>query len=426
MPKNRDGVLCRIPSPTCAHVHPQCSMSTHSFLDGAGHWMLVIIAAVLAMIALTTVIPPLSLPMLAVRIIATEGGTWLLVAAGFVVSMAMIRSVHRHLRSAAALLSVIAGVLVITPLFFLTSTIRTTDAEFARVCGMEWRDRLSSSRLGSLRPTPFSVRDSLLGIPSNPVVRTSLTLPSADGRTLAALRYGEVMPGMRRPIIVVIHGGGWNSGSIDECSSCQRYLADRGYLVYEIDYRFAPTTRFPGQLDDVRVALAWIAAHAAESGGDPARIVLMGRSAGAQLALVAAYDGRGPAVCGVVSWYGPTDLVGGYRELARPDPLDVPSLIGEYMGGGPDDEPMRYANASPIAYATHPLPPTLLIAGGSDHAVRIDFQRQLRDRLMMSGTTVVLLELPWAEHAFDRLADGPGAQLSLYYLERFLAWATTR
>ena len=49
----------------------------------------------------------------------------------------------------------------------------------------------------------------------------------------------------------------------------------------------------------------------------------------------------------------------------------------------------------------------------------------MRDRLAMTGTTVALLELPWAEHAFDRLANGPGAQVSLYYLERFLAWSTT-
>ena len=51
---------------------------------------------------------------------------------------------------------------------------------------------------------------------------------------------------------------------------------------------------------------------------------------------------------------------------------------------------------------------------------------RLRDKLAATGTTVVLLDIPWADHAFDEVFNGPSSQLELYYTERFLAWALAR
>ena len=70
-----------------------------------------------------------------------------------------------------------------------------------------------------------------------------------------------------------------------------------------------------------------------------------------------------------------------------------------------------------------PGAPTLLIYGTRDHIVEARFGRMLHERLLATGTTSVLLEIPWAEHAFDAVANGPSAQIALYYTERFLAWA---
>jgi acetyl esterase/lipase len=83
-----------------------------------------------------------------------------------------------------------------------------------------------------------------------------------------------------------------------------------------------------------------------------------------------------------------------------------------------------YRDASPITYATHPQPPTLLVYGARDHVVLPKFGAQLHERLRATGTTSVLLELPWAEHAFDAVPFGLAAQIALYHTERFLAWAT--
>ena len=86
----------------------------------------------------------------------------------------------------------------------------------------------------------------------------------------------------------------------------------------------------------------------------------------------------------------------------------------------------RYRAASPITYVSRRLPPSLLIYGSRDHVVLLRFGAMLDDRLRAAGATSVFLEIPWAEHDFDAVPNGPGGQLSLYYTERFLAWALAR
>ena len=83
--------------------------------------------------------------------------------------------------------------------------------------------------------------------------------------------------------------------------------------------------------------------------------------------------------------------------------------------------PDRYAAASPVTYVSAKVPPTLLVYGRRDHIVEVRFARQLEARLRQVGAPVVLLEIPWAEHAFDILPDGLSAQVALFYTERFLA-----
>ena len=72
------------------------------------------------------------------------------------------------------------------------------------------------------------------------------------------------------------------------------------------------------------------------------------------------------------------------------------------------------------------MPPSLLLYGGRDHVVLPRYGAMLDARLRAAGAISVLLELPWAEHAFDAITNGPSGQLSLYYTERFLAWALLR
>jgi acetyl esterase/lipase len=225
------------------------------------------------------------------------------------------------------------------------------------------------------------------------------------------------------PAVVVIYGGAWQYGNPSANSEFNQYIAHQGYTVFAIDYRHAPKYQFPTQLDDVRTALNFIRKYAAAYEADAERMVLIGRSAGAHLAMLAAYQPDAPPIRAVVDYYGPVDLTQGYKTPPFPDPINTRAVLKAFMGGSLEELPNQYQIASPINYLTHPLPPTLLIYGGRDHLVEARFGRQMYERLHNSGNTTVFLQIPWAEHAFDAVFNGVSNQLALYYTERFLAWA---
>ncbi|HVT40707.1 MAG TPA: alpha/beta hydrolase [Gemmatimonadaceae bacterium] len=225
------------------------------------------------------------------------------------------------------------------------------------------------------------------------------------------------------PAVVQIYGGAWQRGKPADNGKFAEWLATRGYVVFAVDYRHAPGARWPAQLDDVRLALAWIRDHASEYEADTSRMALIGRSAGAHLALLAAYTDGPVPVRAVVSYYGPVDLVDAYEHPPHPDPLRIRTVEETLFGGTPGDMPDAYRAASPLTYATRVLPPTLLVHGSRDHIVELRYAVRLRDRLVATGTTAVLLDIPWADHAFDEVFNGPSSQLALYHTERFLAWA---
>jgi acetyl esterase/lipase len=271
---------------------------------------------------------------------------------------------------------------------------------------------------------PFSVVDLVIGLDvGESQVSRDVTVAARDGETLTIDIYRPSgMSSRLVPVLVQIHGGGWQRGEPSDDSRFAEYFASRGYAVFSVDYRHAPRWQWPTQLEDVRTGLAWVAAHATDYGADAKRAILIGRSAGAQLALMAAYTTSELPALAVVDFYGPTDLAEGWRTPPAPDPLPVRPTLEAYLGGTPADAPGQYQDASPVTHVTPSAPPTLLLYGTRDHIVEARFGRDLHQRLQKAGATSVLLELPWAEHGFDLPPRGLGLQLSLYYVERFLGW----
>lgn len=273
------------------------------------------------------------------------------------------------------------------------------------------------------RSHPFSFIDAFTGIHLDKIRYTpNIEFASPDGVPLRLNVYRPPQIG-QYPAIIVIHGGGWQSGSPETNADFSRYMAARGYTVFAITYRYAPAYKFPAQLDDVRSALNFIQQHASEYETDINSIALLGRSAGGHLAMLAAYEQNALPVRAVISYYGPSNLAKGYREPPTPDVLNVRSVLEGFLGGTPDQVPQQYTKASPINYANRQLPPTLLIHGGRDNITRIVFPRLMFQALQKAGNKAIMLEIPWAEHAFDYIFNGPSNQLALYHTERFLAWA---
>ncbi|MBC7448093.1 MAG: alpha/beta hydrolase [Hymenobacteraceae bacterium] len=100
--------------------------------------------------------------------------------------------------------------------------------------------------------------------------------------------YAPRTPAPLRPIVVFIHGGSWNSGRKDTYRFIGRRLAQQGYVGVVINYRLSPAVQVPAMADDCARAVLWTQQHTAEYGGDPARIYLIGHSAGGGLAALLA------------------------------------------------------------------------------------------------------------------------------------------
>jgi acetyl esterase/lipase len=222
------------------------------------------------------------------------------------------------------------------------------------------------------------------------------------------------------PLVVMIHGGSWQGGNPAQLAALNWRLTRRGYAVAAITYRFAPRDTFPTQLQDVRSQVAWLREHAAELGFDPEKVVMMGRSAGGQLALLSAYIPERGGIVGAISFYAPTDLTWGYEHPSQSRVHPSRSILSEYLGGAPDTHAGKYASASPISYVASDVVPTLLVHGAADELVFVEHAERLAAELLLARRPATLITLPWATHGCDYIVRGPCYQISALAVDAFL------
>jgi acetyl esterase/lipase len=271
------------------------------------------------------------------------------------------------------------------------------------------------------RPAPLVLTDLIVGVPSPSISTTTLTYANRGSESLQLDLYRGEGANTSAPLVVVVHGGSWEGGNRVDLPPLSNYLAARGYAVASIDYRLAPQHPFPAARDDLLDALAYLRENAASLGIDPERVVLLGRSAGAQLALLVAYTANEHAIRGVISFYGPTDFPYIYTHPTNPAVLDSDRVLKQFLGGGLEQAPATYDAASPVNFVGDDTPPTLLIHGGRDELVWPINSQVLAERLEAAKRPYVLLELPWATHGCDFNFTGPCGQISTFAVERFLA-----
>ncbi len=320
--------------------------------------------------------------------------------------------------------SISALIITTLPLSQFAKTQQQADRAMQQTLGMDYLSTIPAALQHRWRSRPLIGLDVFRGIPQPPI-RYTANIPFAnpDRQPLTLNLYQPAAVG-HYPAIVVIYGGAWQRGNPGQDAAFSRYMAAQGYVVWAISYRHAPQYRFPAQLEDVRSALDFVQQHAAEYETDRDRIALMGRSAGAQLAMLAAYQPPNTLpIRAVVDYYGPVNLTTGYYNLPHPDPIGSQAVLRAFLGGTPEEFPDRYHQASPINAVKPSLPPSLLIYGGRDHIVESQYGRHLAQALSVQGNQAVFIEIPWADHAFDSVFSGVSNQLALYYTERFLGWA---
>jgi acetyl esterase/lipase len=235
------------------------------------------------------------------------------------------------------------------------------------------------------------------------------------------------------PAVIVIHGGSWSGGTKSDFARYDRWLAAGGRVVFDVEYRLANGAQhYPAQIMDIKCAISWVKSNAAQYHVDPERLALLGRSAGGQLALLAAYtaneptlqpgscDAQDTSVRAVISLYGPTDLAWDYTHPGRPDVLDTPHVLENYLGGSPASAPQAYASASPIEHASAQSPPTLFLHGGRDQLVLSENVERIVPKLAAAGVPYTYVYLPWANHGFDYNFNGWSSQIAQAEISKFL------
>jgi acetyl esterase len=173
--------------------------------------------------------------------------------------------------------------------------------------------------------TPAGAREQLRALAASrsdiplpqPAAVADVAIAGAAGPLPARLYRPERRPA---PTVVYFHGGGWVAGDLETHDRQARTLAvELDAVILSVDYRRPPETPFPGAFEDCLAATRWAAAHAAELGGDRARLAVAGDSAGGNLAAAVAQACRdaGPPLAAQLLVYPAVDAAGHYRTAAE-------------------------------------------------------------------------------------------------------------
>jgi acetyl esterase/lipase len=220
-----------------------------------------------------------------------------------------------------------------------------------------------------------------------------------------------------RPLVIYIHGGGWQHGNRKAVEPHVKLFNKHGFAVATLDYRLSQHAKFPAQIRDCLAAVRYLKVHAARLHLNPKRFGVWGVSAGGHLAaLVATASGEekfniGPhssvssEVEAAVLWFSPTDLVTMHAQMGSnpsKDHLSAKSPEGRLVGGPLNEEKYRKraAAASPINYISPSSPPFLLMHGDKDTTIPFAQSANFHGVLKANNVESELVRVKDAGHGF--------------------------
>jgi acetyl esterase/lipase len=385
-----------------------------NFVAAVAKFLALVIASAAAISAALIIVPAVSMKVALAAIVASEKSA--LIAAAAVIALPLAFFGFTRGRRAPAALAVVLAVAAIGVCILPLAQAHS----LAKARGVSLDiGRYLKSRIDSEGP----------GQPSQTVNHATV-----NGTPLALDVYlPRARPANPGRAVLVVHGGFWSAGQKGEATLASQRLAERGFTVFDVQYRITPQPNWKAAIGDVKCAIGWVKKHAdtADWNIDPARITLLGRSAGGHLALMAAYaptDPELPASCdagdtsveSVVSLYAPTDLAWGYKYPANRLVVDGRAKMRAFTGGVPEQDAAHYRALSPLERVTTAAPRTLLAHGGRDQMVPHGHMGLLAARLRAMGVPCQTLFIPYAQHAFDFVVGGFSEQIFEAELLRFL------
>ena len=212
------------------------------------------------------------------------------------------------------------------------------------------------------------------------------------------------------PVLIWVHGGGWQNGSKDACPPLRDGYVERGYAVASLNYRLSGHAVFPAQIEDCKAAIRWLRAHAEQFGLDSQRFGVWGSSAGGHLVAllgtssevkafdVGAHLDQSSAVQAVCDYYGPTDFVAFVRTKGYESHAAANAPEAKLLGGTVEEKPELAKRANPITHLSADDPPFLIVHGDRDPVVPLHQSELLFEALKKTGVSAHFHTIEGAAH----------------------------
>lgn len=240
-----------------------------------------------------------------------------------------------------------------------------------------------------------------------------ITYCTMDGVALKMDIYYPATASAPWPLIIYVHGGGWEVGDKSEEVGFRNLagLQNASFLLASVNYRLAPKYKFPAQIQDLKCAIRYFRAHAKEYNLNPDKIGVWGGSAGGHLVSllgtsdasagwdVGEYLDQSSRVQAVVDMFGPTDLTHGFTGSGIQT-----QFARDVFGASSETDPILAA-ASPVTYVTADDPPFLIMQGDADTLVPLEQSQILFDKLQAAGVPSELLIVKHAGHGFQQVGN---------------------
>ncbi len=229
------------------------------------------------------------------------------------------------------------------------------------------------------------------------------------------------------PAAILVHGGGWSGGNkATEIDPLFAPLTKAGIAWFSIDYRLAPQNKYPACIEDTEAAVRWVKAHAKEYNIDPAKLVLIGESAGGHIvdtvAVRATKDKPDTRVAAVVAFYAPCDNLSDTKRRNGPS-VSMQQLLGlpaeklDAEGKLSEATTKALYAVSPINFVHKDLPPYLLVHGTADQSVPYEQSERWQAKLKELGVPCDLITIKGGPHVMGRWET-----IDPTYKEQTIAW----
>lgn len=233
-------------------------------------------------------------------------------------------------------------------------------------------------------------------------------------RHLLDLYIPEGAPEKPRPLVVYIHGGGWENGSKDNAGMLFALMKERPYAGASINYRLTDQGSWPVQIHDCKAAIRWLRGHAKENNIDPEKVAVFGISAGGHLVsmlgvsggekdlegTLGKYTDQSTRVTCVLDFCGPSDFLTFAGKGSIIDPNDPKSALAKLVGGPVKDKQDVARNVSPVNHITSDDAPFLIIHGDRDNIVPLDQAKEFKEALMTAKIPSTMLTGTGRGHVF--------------------------